>query len=143
MGRILALDVGTKTIGVAKSDPLGMFAQPVCTVSRKGVRKDTAELQKIIDANEVTQVVVGLPLELDGTEERPARLARQIGESVGAESGLPVSYVDERVSSVEAERRLISADVSRKRRKEIIDQAAAVVILETFLAQGGVGLVAE
>ncbi len=79
-------------------------------------------------------VVVGLPLELDGTEERSARLARQIGEALAA-SGLSVDYIDERYTSVDAERHLLRADVSRKRRKEVIDQVAAVLILETWLRQ--------
>ena len=76
-----------------------------------------------------------LPLELDGTEERSARLARQIGEAVSDTEELPVFYVDERFSSVEAERRLLEMDVSRARRKELIDQAAAMIILERFLAE--------
>jgi len=130
----VALDVGTKTIGVAETDPLRLFAQPVCTLRRQGVRHDTAAIQALIEQREVTQVVVGLPLELDGTEERSARLARQIGEAVRELSGLPVSYMDERYSSVEAENRLISMNLSRKRRKEIIDQVAAIVILESYLA---------
>lgn len=136
MGRVLALDVGTKTIGVAITDPLRMLAHPVCTIARKGVRRDTERIKQIIAEREVKEVVVGLPLELDGTEARPARLARQVGEAVAASEGLPVSYVDERFSSVEAERRLIQADVSRQRRKAIIDQQAAVVILESFLRGG-------
>ncbi len=137
--KVIALDVGTKTIGVAATDPLGMFAQPVCTVSRKGVKKDVAVLQTIFAEQDVGAVVVGMPYELDGTEERSARLARQIGEAVEEATGLSVHYVDERYSSVEAERRLIEAGVKRKKRREIIDQAAAVVILESWLAMKGMG----
>jgi putative holliday junction resolvase len=136
VGRVMALDVGTKTIGVAVTDPLRMVAHPVTTVARKGVRKDAELLGLMIARKEgVEVVVVGLPLELDGSEERPARLARQIGEAVREVTGLPVHYTDERYSSVEAERRLIAAGVSRARRKEVIDQAAAVVILESWLAE--------
>lgn len=139
MGRILALDVGTKTIGVAVTDTLQMMAHPVCTLGRKGVRADTQRIVELVREKAAERVVVGLPLELDGTEDRPARLARQIGEAVGEATGLPISYVDERFTSVEAERRLIQADVSRSRRKQVIDQAAAVVILESWLRerQGG------
>ena len=133
MGRVIALDVGTKTIGVAMSDPMRMLASPVTTIRRKGVRRDTDVIAAMIEERGVDQVVVGLPYELDGTEARPARLARQIGEEVKARTGLPTDYVDERYSSVDAERQLIAADVSRARRKEIIDQAAAVIILESWM----------
>ena len=131
--RVIGLDVGTKTIGVAATDPLGMLASPVCTVSRKGVKKDVAVLQRILDEKEAGAVVVGLPYELDGSEARSARLARQIGEAVQESSGLDVHYVDERFSSVEAERRMIEAGASRKKRKQVIDQVAAVIILETWM----------
>ncbi len=134
MSRVIALDVGTKTIGVAVSDPLRLFAQPVQTVKRRGVKKDTAVLIGLIQKYDADHVVVGLPLELDGTEERSCRLARQIGDSVGEASGLPVTYTDERFTSVEAERDLIAAGMSRKKRKDVIDQAAAMKILERWLA---------
>ena len=132
----MALDVGTKTIGIAISDPLGMLAHPVTTLARKGVRHDTAQIATLITDRKVDWVIVGLPLELDGTEERSARLARQIGASVRASTGLRVGYLDERYSSVDAERQLIEADVSRSRRKQIIDQQAAVIILQSFLDSG-------
>jgi putative holliday junction resolvase len=77
-----------------------------------------------------------MPYELDGTESRSARLARQVGDGLATLSGLEVHYVDERFSSVEAERALVKQDVSRKRRKEVIDQAAAVLILQGFLDHG-------
>ncbi len=131
----MGLDVGTKTIGVAMTDPLQMFAQPVLTLSRKGVNKDTAALVELFRKHEPVRVVVGLPYELDGTEERSARLARQIGESVHSATGLPVDYVDERFTSVEAERDLISAGMRRDKRKKLIDQAAAMKILERWLAE--------
>lgn len=135
MTRILALDVGTQTIGVAVSDPLLLFGQPVVTLARQGVAKDTKQLQRVIGEQGAQVVVVGLPYELDGTEARPARLARQIGASVREATGLPVHYVDERFTSVEAERKLIAMDVSRAKRKRVIDQAAAVLILETYLRE--------
>lgn len=136
MGRVMALDVGTKTIGIALSDELRMFPQPYRTLSRRGVRKDVDRLLPIVDDKQVDHVVVGLPLELDGTEERSARLARQIGEEVRERTGLPITYLDERYSSVEAERLLIEQGVSRARRKEVIDQAAACLILQSFLDHG-------
>ncbi|MBA2322219.1 MAG: Holliday junction resolvase RuvX [Deltaproteobacteria bacterium] len=134
MRRALGLDVGTKTIGIAATDALGWMAHPVCTVSRTGVERDSASIAKIAAERRSELIVVGLPLELDGTETRSAHLARQIGERVGTLTGLPVEYVDERYTSVDAERRLIQAGVSRERRKEIIDQEAAIGILGSWLA---------
>ncbi len=138
---VIALDVGTKTIGVAATDPLGMLASPVTTVSRKGVKKDVARLRTIFDEREAKAVVVGLPYELDGSEARSARLARQIGDEVAESTGLPVHYVDERFSSVEAERRLIESGMNRKKRQGMVDQMAAVIILESWMrmntASGG------
>ncbi|MCB9662769.1 MAG: Holliday junction resolvase RuvX [Alphaproteobacteria bacterium] len=136
MPRAMGLDVGTKTIGVAISDELRMLAHPTCTVARSGVRKDTEVLLRLVREREVDHVVVGLPLELDGREERPARLARQIGEALGEAAGLPVAYVDERFSSVQAERRLLAAGLSRQRRKQVIDQEAAVILLQGWLDHG-------
>ncbi len=142
MSRTLGLDVGTKTIGVAVSDTLGMMAHPVTTVARKGVRQDVVKLCAIVAERKVAQAVVGLPLELDGTEERSARLARQIGSALHQASGIPVFYVDERYTSVDAERQLIQARVSRDKRKQIIDQQAAIIILQSYL-EGGMAAVCD
>jgi len=133
VGRVVGLDVGTKTIGVAMSDPTRMLASPVHTVSRKGVRRDVEAILLLLEGKGVDEAVVGLPYELDGTEERSAKLARQVGDAFGAATGWPVHFVDERFSSVDAERQLIAAGMSRQRRKEVIDQQAAVVILQSWL----------
>jgi putative holliday junction resolvase len=132
MARALGLDVGTKTIGVARSDPQGTLASPVRTLSRVSVAKDVAVLEGIARADGVDRVLVGLPYELDGSEGRSARLARQIGAAL-AERGFRVGYVDERFSSVDATRQLIAAGMSRARRKQVVDQQAAVVILQSWL----------
>jgi putative Holliday junction resolvase len=134
MRRALGLDVGTKTIGVAITDALGLMAHPVCTISRTGVERDSAAIAKIAADRGAAVIVVGLPYELDGTEGRSARLARQIGDRVGALTALEVAWVDERYTSVDAERRLIQAGVSRARRKTVIDQEAAIGILSSWLA---------
>ncbi len=134
MPRALGLDVGTKTIGVAVTDALGLMAHPVCTVSRTGVERDAAAVAKIAVERAAAVLVVGLPLELDGSESRSALLARQIGDRAAALTGLAVDYVDERFTSVDAERRLIQAGVSRARRKAVIDQEAAIGILTSWLA---------
>jgi putative pre-16S rRNA nuclease len=133
MGRALGLDVGTKTIGVAMSDPDRRLASPVRTLSRKSVAADTADLATLVGAEGVDVIVVGLPLELDGTEDRSARLARQVGTALAERTSVAVVYVDERFTSVDADRQLIEAGLSRDRRKRVIDQAAAVLILRTFL----------
>jgi putative Holliday junction resolvase len=133
LGRVLGLDVGTKTIGVAWSDPTRMLASPVRTLARKGVRRDVEELMRLVDGKGVEAAVVGLPLELDGTEERMASLARQVGDALGLATGWPITYVDERYSSVDAERHLIAAGLSREKRKAVIDQQAAVMILQSWL----------
>ncbi len=136
MGRVIGLDVGTKTIGVAMSDPTRMLASPVTTVARQGVQKDVERLVALMDGRGVDAIVVGLPYELDGAEERSARLARQVGDALAARAGLPVTYVDERFTSVEASRLLIASGARRKKRKEVIDQAAAMLILQSFLDHG-------
>ncbi len=134
--RVLGLDVGTKTIGVAVTDALGIAAHPVTTLRRIGVNADVAAVAQIATQQTIRTIVVGLPYELDGTEERSARLARQIGDGlVGL--GLSVHYIDERFTSVDAHRRLIDAGASRAKRKLVVDQAAAMLILESWLNQSG------
>ena len=135
MGRIVALDVGTKTIGVAATDPLRILASPVQTLRRAGVRRDIEALRPLLQKLQPDLIVVGLPYELDGSEERSARLARQIGEAIVETLELPVSYQDERFSSVQAERLLIEQGMKRARRKQVIDQAAAVIILESWMRE--------
>lgn len=132
-GRVLGLDVGTKTIGIAMSDPGRMLASPVRTLSRRSVREDADSLKKLIAAEHVVEIVVGMPYELDGSEGRSARLARQIGDALAAGTGLPIRYVDERYTSVDADQMLIEVGLSRERRRAVIDQQAAVLILQSFL----------
>jgi putative Holliday junction resolvase len=132
-GTLIALDVGTKTIGLAVCDPLRILARPLCTLARKGVRQDVAKLLPTLQEHGVVGIVVGLPLGLDGSETRSCRLARQVGDALAEASGLPLAYHDERFSSVEAERRLLASDTSRVKRKKTIDQAAAAVILQDFV----------
>src|SRR4051794_14865999 len=119
--RTMGLDVGTKTIGIAVSDELGITAQGVTTVRRVGPRKDVAEVKRIALERDVTRVVVGLPLNMDGSEGPRALASREFGDALAAETGLPIEYQDERLSTVEAERVLLAGDVSRKKRKGVID----------------------
>jgi len=135
MERILALDVGTKTIGIARANTDAQLPAPHSTLGRKGVKQDVARLCTIVKELTITLIVVGLPYELDGTEGRSARLARQIGDALGEATGLPIHYQDERYSTVVAEERLRAAGHNAQRRRETIDQAAAAVILGDYLNQ--------
>ena len=137
MKKVLSLDVGTKGIGVAKGYLEEKMVFPVCTLSRQSVKKDAQKLAEICAKEGVDQIVVGLPLLADGSEGRSARLARQVGDALHALTNLPVDYEDERDSSIEASSRLHQAGRNTKRQREVIDQAAAIVILERWLRNRG------
>lgn len=140
MKRSMALDIGRKTIGVAVSDPLGLFAQPVETIRRVGTKKDLARLETIVREREVSTIVVGLPIQTDGSEGDSARLARGVAEKIPELiPGVDVVLQDERFTTVQAERVLIQGGVRRKKRKGVIDQMAAVLILQGYLDSGGRG----
>lgn len=134
-GRVVALDVGTKTIGVAVCDPGRSVVRGVVTLRRSGLKTDIPKLAQVLAGLDVVEVVVGLPLELDGSEDRSARLARQVGDLVGAELGLPVHFHDERYSSVEAHGRLATLGIFGDKRAARIDQEAAAIILESWLVE--------
>jgi putative Holliday junction resolvase len=134
MGRTLALDVGSKTIGIAVSDPMGIIAQPVETWSRVGRRRDVEHVAEVARTREVEQIVVGLPIRTDGGEGPEALEARRIAEALsGVLEGVPISLQDERFTTAQARRSLIQADVRRSKRKQVIDQVAAVLILQSWL----------
>ena len=132
MTYILGLDVGSKTIGVAKISVENEITTPVLTLKRQSVKKDVARIRQLCVEMVVTEIVVGLPIQLDGQEGRSAKLARQIGSGLD-EQNLTVYYQDERFSTVEAQQRMIEAGKSASKRKKSIDAAAACVILEHFL----------
>ena len=118
-----------------------MIAQPVETLRRIGRKKDVAHIVSIVAQREVGQIVVGLPIRQDGTEGDSAAEARRMGTALEeALNGVPVLYEDERYSTAQAERVLIAGNVRRKKRKGLIDQVAAVLILQSFLDRGGVSL---
>ena len=132
MKKIMGLDVGTKTIGIATGQRQLQFSTPLKVLSRKSVRVDSTVLGDLCNQLNICEIVVGLPLMLDGTEGRSARLARQIGEAL-LKQGFVVHYQDERFSTVDAQRKLIEAGMSSHKRKKHIDAAAAAVILEAWL----------
>jgi putative Holliday junction resolvase len=130
--RVLGLDVGSRTIGVAVSDELGMAAHGVTTLQRRGTHKDVAQVLELVRRYQAERIVVGVPYELDGSEGHRASRVRVFFEALAA-AGPTVDLWDERYSTVEAEQTLLEANVSRARRKEVIDQMAAQVILQGWL----------
>ena len=126
----MGLDVGTKTVGVAVADELGLTAQPITVVRRSSLKKDLADLLALARERSVDRFVVGLPLNMDGSEGPRAQATRKFGDALATASGLPIIYQDERLTTVAAERALLEADVSRARRREVIDQVAATIILQ-------------
>jgi putative holliday junction resolvase len=131
--RTLGLDVGTKTIGVAVSDALGLTAQTVTTVRRTNLKADLAALRKLVEEYEARGFVVGLPLNMDGSEGPRAEATRRFVDALTQTLGLPVEWWDERLSTVAAQRTLLEADLSRAKRKQVIDQVAAQFILQGWL----------
>ena len=138
MRRLLGLDYGSKTVGAAATDPLGLTVQPVETIVRKEekkLRRTLARIETLCREMEISAVVVGLPLNMDDTEGERAQLARQFGEAVARRTGLPVYYEDERLTTLEADEILDETGFARKDRKEVSDQLAAVLILESFISR--------
>ena len=129
MDRVIALDVGSKTIGLATGSILTHLAKPLMTIKRVSVKKDVLRLSMICQQQQIDGIVVGLPLMLDGSEGRSARLARQVGDALGEKLAIEVQYYDERFSSVSAEEKLKEMGKSYRRRRKEIDQVAAAVIL--------------
>lgn len=139
-GRILALDVGRKRIGLALSDPCGWGAQGLDTLQRRTLRDDVARLQQIARERKVTLFLVGLPLNMRGDEGEMAAFVRKLGTRLGAVTGIEVRYQDERLTSVEAESRLADSGLSlermlRQKRQGVVDRLAAVILLEDYLQQ--------
>jgi len=132
-GRVLGLDYGSRRIGVAVSDPLGWTAQPLPPIRRQGDRKDVAEIGRIAAEYGVTSVVLGLPLLLNGDEGAAAVRAKDFGERIRSETGLPVTLWDERLTTAQSERHLIASGVRREERKEIRDSLAAMFLLQSAL----------
>ena len=135
MKRKVALDVGDVRIGVAVSDMLGITANPRETYVRKGktFEDDINYFVKYAKEEDADAFVIGLPMNMDGTEGPRAEVTREFGEALKEASGLHVIYVDERLTTVSAERMLIGADVRREKRKQVIDKVAATIILQSYL----------
>ncbi len=131
--RIIALDIGDVRIGVAVSDLMRIIANPRETYVRKDEDADIAYFIELAKKEEADTFVVGLPINMDGTEGPRVEICRAFGEKLKEKSGLKVEYQDERLTTVTAERMLIEADVRREKRKQVIDKVAATIILESYL----------
>ncbi|GAA6189331.1 Holliday junction resolvase RuvX [Litorivita sp. NS0012-18] len=137
VGALLGLDFGDKTIGVAVSDGLRSVASPLETVRRKKFTVDAARLQEIIAHRAICGIVLGLPRNMDGSEGPRCQKTRAFARNFARLSDLPITYWDERLSTVAAERALLEADASRARRAEVIDNIAASYILQGALDRLG------
>ena len=132
-GRIMGLDVGDKTIGVAVSDLMGLTAQGVKTIKRVGKKKDIEALKEIIKERQLNKIVSGLPKNMNGTLGPQGEKVIKFCELLEEETGIKIEYWDERLSTVAAERTLIQGNVRRENRKGVIDMVAAVIILQGYL----------
>ncbi|MBC1521013.1 Holliday junction resolvase RuvX [Listeria aquatica] len=133
--RIMGLDVGSKTVGVAISDAFGWTAQGIETISIDEVAKQFGynRVKELAEENDVEKIVVGLPKNMDNSLGSRAESSKKYAEVLEARTGIPVVLWDERLTTQAAERTLLEADVSRKKRKLVIDKLAAVMILQSFL----------
>ena len=133
MIKYMGLDVGSKTIGIAVSDDFGWTAQPVTTLMRRKIDVDFEKLMEIIDKYEVSGIVIGLPKNMNGSLGSSAEKVIEFADFLKSNLTIPVDYWDERMSTQAVRRTLIEADVSRKKRKKVIDKLAAVYILQGYL----------
>lgn len=131
--RILALDYGTKRIGVALSDELGWTAQPLETIERRTLVRDIAHIEQLVQGHEVKEVLIGLPLRLDGEEGPAVQAVHEFIAHLGEALSVPIVTWDERMTTRSAEDLLIAADVSRRKRKGVVDRVAAAILLQSYL----------
>ncbi len=131
--KIMALDYGSKRIGVAASDPLGLTAQGICTIERKNKKKDIAEIVAWAEKLDVGEILMGKPMRMTGTPGTLQEEIERFAVALEKASNRPVTLRDERFTTVQAERHLIDADVSREKRKGVIDKIAAQLLLQSYL----------
>jgi putative holliday junction resolvase len=131
----LGLDVGTKRIGVAGCDRMGMFAHGITTINRRSWQEDMAQLQALISDREVTILVVGLPYNMDGSVGHQAKQVQKFARSASKHLGIALEYIDERLTSFEAEQIMQSQGISPRENKGMIDRKAAALILQQWLDQ--------
>lgn len=132
--KIMALDLGDNRIGIAFSDKMNIIANGYETYNRKSLKEDFEYISTLISKNDVDEVVIGLPINMDGTEGERVVLAREFGNKLSEYiPNKKINYIDERLTTVSAEKVLLEADVSREKRKKVIDKIAATIILQSYL----------
>ncbi|MBM4406673.1 MAG: Holliday junction resolvase RuvX [Chloroflexi bacterium] len=136
--RILALDVGTKTIGVAASDPTGSLATPITVIRRARAKEDIRQVIDLAKRYEAERIVIGLPISMSGAPSEQTRLVEAFVRELRVATPLPIETFDERLTTVEAERRMREAGLSARKRRANIDAMAAMVLLQGYLDAGGV-----
>jgi len=136
-GRILALDLGKKRIGLALSDPLGITAQGLPTLQRTTIRQDLAALENLTREQHVTLILMGHPLHMSGRESRQSAYTREFAERLAGRTGLEVRLWDERLTTVEAKRVLKQSGISIEKRAKAVDRLSAVILLGSYLDSGG------
>ena len=132
-GRLLGVDVGSKRLGLALSDSEWMIASPYLTHDRQALQKDAQALQKIVQEMNIAALILGLPVNMNGTHGPRCQSVRQFAQNIHAFLNLPFFFWDERLSTVAVTRTLLDADMSRKRRAEVVDKMAAAFILQGVL----------
>ena len=133
MKRWLGLDLGHVRIGVALSDPLGVTAQPLTVLKSAGTQKDIIAIGELVEKHEVTQVIIGLPLNMNGTESSTTKKVREFTGKLAQRLNVPVFFMDERLTSKQAERLMIEGDSRREERRQKIDKVAAALLLQSAL----------
>ncbi|WP_048600415.1 Holliday junction resolvase RuvX [Rubeoparvulum massiliense] len=131
--RTMGLDVGSKTIGVAISDEMGWTAQGITTIHRRSQEEDLGAIRQLVDEYQVSHIVVGFPKNMNNTIGPSGELCLQFAELLQKELEIGITMWDERLTTMAAERTLIEADISRKKRKVVIDKLAATLILQSYL----------
>jgi len=131
--RVMALDVGDRRIGVAISDPTRFLASPLCTVERDTSSSEIQQIEKLVESHEASELLVGMPLQLSGKKGIQARLVEGFIKNLEKRLSIPIQTVDERFSTVEAERMLRQAGKSPSSDKHLVDSVSAVIILQSYL----------
>jgi len=139
IGRILGVDYGEKRVGLALSDPLGITAQNLEVIENRGDDALVRDLADRVKRHDARRVVLGLPRNMDGSAGPKARYVEALAQKLEAALGIPIIRIDERLTTRQAERVLIDADVSRAKRKKVVDKMAAALILQSYLDRGSMG----